>query len=339
MLRAIRTSLLMLAVGVTAASAERGLPSITSVEISPAESLIIIHGARFGDQPRVVLGDVELSVLQANEEEIRVELPSGLEPAVYPLKVWTRRHHFPFFGMDTVDVRIGADRSGTPGPPGPKGDPGEPGPAGPQGEQGPRGPKGDAGETGPAGPQGPAGDVGPAGPPGPKGDAGDPGPMGPQGEVGPAGPPGPQGEPGVAGPAGDIGPAGAPGPQGDPGDPGPVGPQGDVGPPGPKGDSGPMGPQGEIGPPGVADVQILSVRSPASSVRTRTTTVTCPTGKSVISGGARVIRNDGNPWEDVALIASFPAAADTWQAMAAEGTETALVWTLEVFAICATLNN
>jgi hypothetical protein len=109
---------------------------------------------------------------------------------------------------------------------------------------------------------------------------------------------------------------------------GPQGPQGDVGP------AGPPGPQGE---PGLANVEIVTVKTTSSSTRNKNLVASCPAGKVVIGGGARVIRNDANAWEDVALVESYPSGSNQWSAVAAEGTETALLWQLEVRAICATV--
>jgi hypothetical protein len=58
---------------------------------------------------------------------------------------------------------------------------------------------------------------------------------------------------------------------------------------------------------------------------------TCPSGKTVVSGGATV----GGDSRGVVLQSSYPASADRWEATAID-TDGAGGWTLTAFAICAT---
>jgi len=153
---------------------------------------------------------------------------------------------------------------------------------------------GTAGATGPQGPQGPQGATGPAGPQGsvgPKGDTGAQGPQGLKGDTGAAGatgPQGPAGPQGAVGAAGPQGPAGATGPQGPKGDTGSAGATGATGPQGAPGAPGPIGPIGATGPQGSAGIsgyQIVTGSFNATPTATNSTTVSCPAGKKVISGG------------------------------------------------------
>ena len=133
----------------------------------------------------VTLAGTPLAVLSATETQVLAQLPSGLDPGSYRLRVSR--------GTGTVqngsfDVTIGA--VGLAGARGPKGDMGD---TGPQGLTGPAGPGGPAGPQGPTGPQGPIGQQGQPGAQGPTGPQGPPGPQGQTGATGPQGPPGPPG--------------------------------------------------------------------------------------------------------------------------------------------------
>jgi hypothetical protein len=94
---------------------------------------------------------------------------------------------------------------------------------------------------------------------------------------------------GVAGPEGAQGAQGLTGPQGVPGSPGAQGPQGLPGPQGSAGAIGPPGPQGAQGPggtPGLSGVnQVLFTATVADAFSGQYTTVYCPAGQTVISGG------------------------------------------------------
>ena len=100
------------------------------------------------------------------------------------------------------------------------------------------------------------------------------GPQGPQGPQGPAGPQGPQG---LTGPQGPQGLTGSQGAQGLPGTPGAAGP---IGPPGPQGAT------GSAGSPGLSGLnQVLYTTTVSSGFSGQYTTVYCPAGQTVISGG------------------------------------------------------
>jgi hypothetical protein len=100
------------------------------------------------------------------------------------------------------------------------------------------------------------------------------GPQGPQGPQGPAGPQGPQG---LTGPQGPQGLTGSQGAQGLPGTPGAAGL---IGPPGPQGAT------GSAGSPGLSGLnQVLYTTTVSSGFSGQYTTVYCPAGQTVISGG------------------------------------------------------
>lgn len=122
-----------------------------------------------------------------------------------------------------------------------------------------------------------SGVAGPAGPQGPQGPAGAQGPVGPTGPQGSPGPAGSQGTQGLTGPQGIPGLGGAPGAQGLPGAQGAPGP---VGPPGPQGATGPAG------TPGLSGVnEVLYTTTVSSGFSGQYSTVYCPAGQTVISGG------------------------------------------------------
>ena len=156
------------------------------------------------------------------------------------------------------------------------------------------------------------------------------GPQGPQGDPGPAGPQGPQG---------DAGPAGPQGPQGDPGTAGVQGPQGAAGEKGDAGPVGPQGPQGEPGPSGAQRIEGAVVSSPAAygSGNQTTATATCPEGKTILGGGARVTSSNGAEDGRVILSSSYPSDDHTWTAIATVRSTLAADVTMDVqaFALCS----
>ena len=70
-----------------------------------------------------------------------------------------------------------------------------------------------------------------------------------------------------------------------------------------------------------------------NSATTRTQATTCPAGKRLIGGGARL---NGTILDDVAIQQSFPDNDNVYRARAAEVVATGGQWSLTVFAICAT---
>ena len=157
---------------------------------------ILIKGANLG-KGTVELNGKPVNVLSSDDQQIVAQMPAGIEPGTYLLKVtWGSG------SKDTVSSYLTIGAMGPMGPQGPAG------PAGPQGIQGPAGPQG---ATGAAGPQGPKGDTGAVGPTGPQGPQGAPGPQGPQGVQGPQGTQGQTGAQGPTGPTGAQGPSGTAG--------------------------------------------------------------------------------------------------------------------------------
>ncbi|PYQ37791.1 MAG: hypothetical protein DMF77_25920, partial [Acidobacteria bacterium] len=124
----------------------------------------------------VTLAGTPLGVVTATDSQVLAQLPPGLEPGSYVLKVSR--------GPSALQNGVFEVTIGTVGPVGPRG---------PKGDMGDVGPQGLPGSTGPAGPAGPAGRDGTNGVNGVAGPAGPAGPTGPSGPTGPAGPAGPPG--------------------------------------------------------------------------------------------------------------------------------------------------
>ena len=85
------------------------------------------------------------------------------------------------------------------------------------------------------------------------------------------------------GPQGPQGATGSQGPKGDQGAQGSQGPKGDTGPAGPAGSAGPQGPQGSITHPNYEWTESDYTEIPWYGQATAT--VTCPAGKTAVSGG------------------------------------------------------
>ena len=100
----------------------------------------------------------------------------------------------------------------------------------------------------------------------------------------------------------------------------------------PAGPAGPTGPAGLAGPPGLSGVERVESTSATNSTPSRTATITCPGGKRLVGGGARL-----NPiLPQVALQQSFPDNDNVYRASAREIVATGSNWSLTVFAVCAT---
>ena len=97
----------------------------------------------------------------------------------------------------------------------------------------------------------------------------------------------------------------------------------------------PAGPTGPQGPPGISGLQRVDVATPSSNANSKTVVATCPTGKKVVGGGARVI---GNGAGVVSITESFPDSDGVhWNSKANEVVGTALTWQLQAYALCATV--
>ena len=104
---------------------------------------------------------------------------------------------------------------------------------------------------------------------------------------------------------------------------------------GPVGARGPQGAPGPAGPPGIAALERRDVVTATSSANTKTISAVCPTGKRVLGGGARV---QGAGLADVVISEAFPDSDGTkFNALARESDPTAAAWSLQVYAMCATV--
>jgi hypothetical protein len=81
----------------------------------------------------------------------------------------------------------------------------------------------------------------------------------------------------------------------------------------------------------------VTASSAVDSNSPKTVTATCPTGKTAISGTARILPAPVNT--DLALQASYQTAANNWVAEAAETDNIGGNWSLTVTAVCVTLGS
>jgi len=106
-------------------------------------------------------------------------------------------------------------------------------------------------------------------------------------------------------------------------------------PAGPTGARGPQGPAGPPGPAGIAALERVDITTPTSSASPKTISAVCPSGKRVIGGGARVT---GSGAPRVSIDEAFPDSDGTkFNGVAREVVATSLTWTLQVYAMCATV--
>jgi hypothetical protein len=105
-------------------------------------------------------------------------------------------------------------------------------------------------------------------------------------------------------------------------------PAGPAGPAGPQGPAGPAGPQGA---PGVAALEIVMASTASDSTGSKIAEATCPGGKVLVGGGARIVGAAGN----TALDESYPLSQVKWRATATEVNVTGVNWRVDAFAICA----
>lgn len=106
------------------------------------------------------------------------------------------------------------------------------------------------------------------------------------------------------------------------------GPKGDTG---PKGDIGPKGDTGAHGSAGVSGLEIVEAATPESSADAKEEGISCPAGKRVFGGGARV---EGPALDFIAIDLNGPGSDTTWEAGAHEHNATGAGWVLVVYAIC-----
>lgn len=113
--------------------------------------------------------------------------------------------------------------------------------------------------------------------------------------------------------------------EGLPGPEGPVGPRGAVG---------PAGPQGPAG--GLSGYEKVLQLSAADTTDSKSLTVFCPIGKTVVGGGTAVRIAGGTLVTRPSVQISEPNVDGTaWTATAVETSPLTPAWTLSVTAICA----
>src|ERR671930_381866 len=95
---------------------------------------------------------------------------------------------------------------------------------------------------------------------------------------------------------------------------------------------GPAGPAGPAGPVGVSAEQLVTADSSTNSNTVKSKTVSCPSGKKVIGGGAAVNTTSNS----LAITRSSPAGdLSAWTAEAQETSAFAGNWKVTVYAVCA----
>ena len=103
---------------------------------------------------------------------------------------------------------------------------------------------------------------------------------------------------------------------------------GAVGPPGP------VGPKGPTGPVGVSGEQLVTADSSTNSNTVKSQSVSCPSGKKVLGGGAAVNTTSNS----LAITRTSPASdLKSWTADAQETAVFAGSWRVTVYALCATV--
>ena len=116
---------------------------------------------------------------------------------------------------------------------------------------------------------------------------------------------------------------------------GPRGLQGLSGPAGPAGVAGAPGPQGIQGPPGISGYQLVEQETASNAVAYKELTVPCPSGKTIIGGGAGIGWGPPHdPAESPRLISSFIFGGG-WYGEAQDSSGTVRNWRLIVHVICA----
>jgi hypothetical protein len=90
---------------------------------------------------------------------------------------------------------------------------------------------------------------------------------------------------------------------------------------------------GAPGAPGISGLQRVDTVTDTSSSGSKTVSVSCPSGKRVIGGGARVTGGGANR---VSIVESFPDSdGSKWNARANEVVGTSATWSLQAYALCA----
>ena len=101
---------------------------------------------------------------------------------------------------------------------------------------------------------------------------------------------------------------------------------------GPAGPAGPAGRTGPAGPVGVSAEQLVTADSSTNSNTVKSQSVSCPSGKKVVGGGAAVNTTSNS----LAITRSSPAGdLSGWTAEAQETSAFAGNWRVTVYAVCA----
>jgi hypothetical protein len=105
-----------------------------------------------------------------------------------------------------------------------------------------------------------------------------------------------------------------------------------VGAVGPAGQTGPAGRTGPTGPVGVSAEELVTGDSSTNSNTVKSRSVSCPSGKKVVGGGAAVNTTSNS----LAITRSSPSGdLTTWTAEAQETAAFAGNWRVTVYAVCA----
>jgi hypothetical protein len=76
----------------------------------------------------------------------------------------------------------------------------------------------------------------------------------------------------------------------------------------------------------------VTASSVSNTTGPKTVTVTCPSGKILLGGGARISASSDN---NLALAASYPSGATTWTAVGVETDSVGSNWAIVAYGICA----
>jgi hypothetical protein len=97
---------------------------------------------------------------------------------------------------------------------------------------------------------------------------------------------------------------------------------------------GAVGPTGPQGPPGVSGLTLVTAESGSNSNTVKSQSVSCPSGKRLLGGGASVNTTSNS----LAITRSSPSGdLKTWTAEAQETAAFAGNWRVTAYAICATV--
>jgi hypothetical protein len=97
---------------------------------------------------------------------------------------------------------------------------------------------------------------------------------------------------------------------------------------------GPVGPMGPAGPVGVSGEQLVTADSSTNSNTVKSQSVSCPSGKKVLGGGAAVNTTSNS----LAITRTSPSSdLKSWTAEAQETAAFAGNWRVTVYALCATV--